>query len=301
LLNEAIRPATAMIGGLTVGPGVSYIPISAAQGYQYNLALANATFNTIYNGTAYLKDVGFTILICYNSDSPTRVAMASLLADPVKGIPSLNSRYKVLTFAIPWGQYLYAAEYGEMPLWILGWLADYPDAHDFSYPFYQSTGTFSGSQMYANATIDDLVNTAGASTNATERQILYNRLERGVIADDPSVMVDQPVGRHFQRDWMCGWYYNQILPGGYFYPQWKAYYTPQKLSSTSTYPLSSFLSFDITYNGIVDMTDIGFAALAYGSSYGPPIKTNWDFRCDVDNNRQIDMSDIGYMALYYGK
>jgi len=39
--------------------------------------------------------------------------------------------------------------------------------------------------------------------------------------DVPGIGLHQPLGRHYERDWVKGWYYNPILPnadlGGYFY------------------------------------------------------------------------------------
>jgi len=300
MLGEAVRPATALISGLTVGPGVPYVPLPPPpkNGYVFNATKAKELFQQVTNGTHRLWDIGFTILIAYNSDSPFRVAAANLIKECIE---SLNPKFHVIIYDLPWSQYLYASLYGELPYWLLGWLADFPDVHNFAHPFYHSEGDFGGAQGYHNPDVDHLIETAAAEINPARRQTLYRQLEYMVIEDCPSVPTVQGIGRHFQRDWIVGWHYNQIRPGLYAYSVWKGYYTPHKLLDTAVQPWSNFLPFDIDYSGSVTMDDIGFACLAFGSSYGPPIHPRWNFRADVDNNRQIDMTDIGYICLYFGK
>lgn len=55
---------------------------------------------------------------------------------------------------------------------------------------------------------------------------------------------------------------------------------------------------DVNGDGWVDMTDIGFACLAYGSHPG---HENWNPNIDVTYDSFIDMNDIGYMCLNYGE
>jgi len=299
MAGEAIKPATALISGLTVGPGVPYNPLPpSASPYTFNLTKAEELFRSVSNGTHNLWDIGFTMIIAYNTDSPTRVAASTLLKNAIE---SLNPKFHIIRHSITWSEYTYAFLYMELPLWICGWLADFPDVHNFAMPFYHSHGDFSGSQGYYDEEVDNLIETAIAETDAAVRQSLYSQLEEIVLEECPSVTTIQGIGRHFERDWIVGWYYNQITPGLYAYNVWKGYYTPHKLLDTPVQPWSEYLPFDITYNGVVDMDDIGFAALAFGSSFGPPIHARWNFRADVDNNRQVDMTDIGWIALYYGR
>jgi hypothetical protein len=114
-------------------------------------------------------------------------------------------------------------------------------------------------------------------------------------------MLDQSVGRHFERDWICGWYYNPSYPGLYAYNLWKWYYAPHALTDNSTQPMSNRLPVDLNYDGQVNMIDITIAARAFGSEFGPPIHPRWQFRADVNNDRKINIIDIAYVAKYYGK
>ena len=39
----------------------------------------------------------------------------------------------------------------------IGWMADFPDPHDFALPFYRTGGSFAAWQAYSNPTMDALV------------------------------------------------------------------------------------------------------------------------------------------------
>ncbi|MGD8545808.1 MAG: cohesin domain-containing protein, partial [Candidatus Bathyarchaeota archaeon] len=54
---------------------------------------------------------------------------------------------------------------------------------------------------------------------------------------------------------------------------------------------------DINWDGIVDMRDIGLAAMAFGSEPGHP---RWNPICDLNNDDKIDMKDIAMVARNFG-
>jgi len=114
-------------------------------------------------------------------------------------------------------------------------------------------------------------------------------------------MLVQPLQRHFERDWIAGWYYNPSYPGIYGYNLWKCYYIPQALLDNSTQPTSNDLPVDINYDGKIDIVDIAKVAQAFGSDYGPPTHQRWNFRADIDNNRIVDIADIRAVANYFGQ
>ena len=56
--------------------------------------------------------------------------------------------------------------------------------------------------------------------------------------------------------------------------------------------------YDVNNDGIVDISDIYLAALAFGTTPGDP---GWDPRCDVNKDDIIDIADIYMIALHYGE
>ena len=282
-LGEAIAPATAIIPGLAC-----YDP--SVQGYYYDLSKAAEEFQLVPD----LWDTGFTITICYNTGNIARQRAAEMLET---NIESINSKFHVDVLALDWGtQYLPAMVSSQLSCFIIGWLADYPDPHNFAFPFYHSQGTFAEWQKYSNPDMDALIEEGIRESDPDVRCQIYHDIQVLAVEDCPSVPLYDAIGRHFERNWVVGWYHNVIYPGFYFYTLWKWYYAPLNTDTTTDRTPS-----DVNYDGKVDMMDIGWSCLAYGSTYGPPQHVRWNFRCDVNNDRKVDMMDIGFICLDYGK
>jgi len=284
----ATQPATAIIQGLT------YYNASIT-GYSYNLAKATALLNSVPG----LNTTGFTLDLYYNTGNTARMEACQLLAS---AIGSINSKYVIKVAGLPWDTYLGDMEESEVPMFSIGWLVDFPDPHDFAFPFYDSAGAYGAWQaLPSNWPMDSTVLLGIATPDGPARQAIYNTLQQEAVTYCPDFPTDQPLGSHFQQDWVQGWYYNAVYPGIEFYNEWKWYYSPQaQLSSTPTGPLSEDNTADLNYDGKVDMKDIAVAAASFGSSYGPPVPNNWVYRADVNNDRKVDMKDIAYIASYFG-
>lgn len=149
--------------------------------------------------------------------------------------------------------------------------------------------------------MDNLIEQGIGTPDGSARRAIHTQIQQLAIADCPSFTTDQYFGRHFERDWVAGWYYNPSYPGINFYNLWKWYHVPHALIDNSTQPTSSQVPFDVDYDGTVNMKDIGSVARSFGASYGPPLDPRWIFRCDVNNDRRIDMKDIGIVVKNFGK
>jgi peptide/nickel transport system substrate-binding protein len=287
-LGEAWQPATAIIPGLPY-----YDP--TVKGYYYNLTKAAQEFQQVPG----LWDTGFTMVVLYNTGNLPRERAAHIIEE---NIESLNPKFHIEVSSVDWKPYLRACLYHQTPLFIIGWLADYPDAHNFAYAFYYSHGAFGAWQLYHNPTMDELVERGIATPEGPERAAIYKQIQLLAVADCPSVPIDQAIGRHWERDWVVGWYYNPIYPGVYAYNLWKWYYIPHALlSTTPTHPTCNYLPHDVTYDGKVDAKDIGTVGKAFGSSPGPPVHPRWCYRADVNNDRKVDAKDLGMVCKLFGK
>ena len=288
-LGEAIHPATAIIPGLPC-----YDP--TVEGYYYDLDKAVEEFQKVPG----LWDTGFTITVLYNEGNLARQTAANLLKSAIE---SLNPKFHVEVTMTDWRSYLRACLYHQTPVFIIGWLADYPDPHNFAFAFYYSKGAFAVWQLYENATLDQLIEQGIREPDPEKRCQIYHEVQVLAVADCPSTTLDQPIGRHFERDWVVDWYYNPIYAGIYAYNLWKWYYVPHALlleSGTLTQPWCNYLPFDVNYDGVIDGIDISIVAKAFGSDPGPPIHERWCFRADVSNDRIVDGVDLTYVCRYFG-
>ncbi|MCD6511932.1 MAG: ABC transporter substrate-binding protein [Thaumarchaeota archaeon] len=211
LLGEAIRPANPIAKGLP-------FYWEDAPKYEYNLTLAEEYFKKAWGGEVWEK--GFSLTITYNVGNLARKTACEILK---YNIESLNPKFKIYIRAVEWPTFLRDMVKSRLPIFLIGWLADYPDPHNFVHPFMHSKGTFAAWQHYSNPEVDELIEEGISTVNATKRAEIYHKLALLYYEDVPSVPLAQPVDRHYERDWVKGWYYNPIYPGVYFYPLSKGY------------------------------------------------------------------------------
>jgi len=97
-----------------------------------------------------------------------------------------------------------------LPMFQIGWAADYPDAHNFVFPYMHSAGTFSGWQNYSNPEVDALIADGISATTSAERESIYRELDQLYYDEVPGIIIAQPLGRRYFRDWVTGWYFNPV-------------------------------------------------------------------------------------------
>jgi hypothetical protein len=260
-----------------------------------------------------------TFTVCYNTGNVGRQTAAEMFANNVN---SLNNKFHLNTLGIPWGStYLPQMVAGELPIFIIGWLADYPDPDNFVFPFMHSQGTFAAYQHYSNSRVDDLVTFGATCSDDTTpydgsfdvanpiplfdnqgglppdltwpRRSTYYELQRLYYDDAPGVCLVQAAGRRYERDWLRGWYYNPIYPGSDYYHLWKA--------------LTHFG--DATNNGAVDLFDAGYVSghfSAAGLPYNPAADMNGgkggltgvEFIRGMGDGT-VDITDIGLVSAFF--
>ena len=244
-----------------------------------------------------LWETGFTLELVVNIGI-SRMTLLEMIAHDVN---SLNPKFHCSVLGLNWADYLKALYAKQLPLFMLGWLADYPDSHNLAFPFYRSTGIFAARQAYNNPMMDELIDQGIETLDGPARATIYSQIQQLAIRDCPSVALDTSIIRHFEQTWVCGWYYNPSYAGSYFANVWKWYYTPQAQLDAVTNVTANLLPYDSDYDGKIDMVDIGMAAASFGAVFGPPIGARWVYRCDFNNDRKINMKDIGGVAKNFGK
>ncbi|MEM2105742.1 MAG: hypothetical protein QXV21_04660, partial [Candidatus Bathyarchaeia archaeon] len=179
-----------------------------------------------------------------------------------------------------------------LPAFMLGWLADYADIHNFAYPYAHSWGTVAYSQRYHNPTVDSLIEQGLYSPDGPIRQNIYYQIENIFYNEVPTVPLYVTVERQYMRDWVQGWYYNPLYPGIYAYNKWK-------WPMTTIVGTEGYFEGDMNYDGRVNFDDVQVVVDIFGAKGGLKFDPKWYFTCDFDDmphyrwrNRQIDMGDI---------
>jgi len=240
-LNESVSPVTPII------PGISYYDQSIGQiesptinqrkkygiadepagQLAYDLALAATYLQAAWGGQLWAN--GFTIDAVYNEGNLARMVAAQLTKDAFDYMnANYGTKFTINLVSMPLSVYRSEWKAHKLPYFVSGWLADYPDAQDFAFPFMHSNGGFSryqgylGATSFPNALVDSHIDAGIATTVPSERQGNYTWLQHYYVDNAPGFVLSQPTGRHWERDWVQGWYYNPIYPGNYVYDLWKA-------------------------------------------------------------------------------
>jgi peptide/nickel transport system substrate-binding protein len=173
---------------------------------------AEAAFREAHGGR--LWETGFTFTVLFNSGNTARQCLAQVVKS---GLEGLNQKFKVDVRGVTWAQYLSLYRAGKLPMWIIGWSADYPDPDNFVSPYLHSTGTYASAQSYAASQVDQLIEQGRTETDPGRRDEIYAELQEIAYNDVPTIWLD-PVALVVMRSWVQGWYNNPTFPGLYMYP-----------------------------------------------------------------------------------
>jgi peptide/nickel transport system substrate-binding protein len=193
--------------------------------YGHDLDKAEQLLKEAHDGELWEK--GFTFTILYNTGNESRKTAAEIFE---ANIEKLNDKFEIKVRGVDWSTYLDQMISTKLPLFIIGWLADFPDPHNFVTPFMASDGTFSGWQgegmkEMAQNKFDPLIQKAMETVDTEERKEIYYELQK--LAHDMAIDVwlPQAEGTRFVRSWVQDVPFNPMFADGhsYLYPIWKGY------------------------------------------------------------------------------
>jgi len=215
-LGEATKPRGPII------EGIPYLN-PEQEVYSFDPKKAEEHFKKAWNGEVWKK--GFKLTILYNTGNLPRQTAAHIFKDNVEALNP--EKFKIEVRPVDWPTYLDLLPAHKLTMFIIGWLADYPDPHNYIYTYMHSSGDYAEYQSYSNPLVDELVKKGIETINPKERERIYNELQIIYYDDVPSIGLDQRIVRQYERDWVKGWYYNPMFPncdtGGYLYQQSKGY------------------------------------------------------------------------------
>jgi peptide/nickel transport system substrate-binding protein len=292
LINELLKEIAYQ--PITFAPsGLPYVNLTQSY-YSLYIEKAKEEFALAWNGQ--LLSTGFTITLPYPNTFSASVCQNIAQYIVNIGNEIASGKFHVQLKMVSWSQFPEALQRHELPTFMVGWLSDYADIHNFAYSFLHSNGAFASFQNYKNQAINDLIDNGVRVPDGPLRQAIYYQLEELYYEDVPSVPLYSPVTRCYLRDRVYGYYYNALYPGIFAYNIWK--WTYQKG--------------DVNYDGKVSMTDIVTVVNSFGS-YAYKDKTfafhsRWNFHCDIDDSpryrwrdQKIDMGDITQICSNFGK
>jgi peptide/nickel transport system substrate-binding protein len=233
--------------------------------------LGNATFTPdLLNGTVW--DSGFKLTLTYNTGNDMRRIACVMISDFFGNLSTYNGRvgnpFTVIVTNIDWSVYLDQWENFELPIWSIGWLADFADADNFMRPYMHSQGDFAYFQLYSvdngyALTKDSLLDQALMETNETTRKALYRDLAMIYYNDCPSMPIVCPRGRRWTNYWVKGWYYDALYPAFYI----RDYFKMDNCWFDVTGP-TKYVS-----DGVCNIRDVNYLILAFNAKAPQPGQT----------------------------
>jgi peptide/nickel transport system substrate-binding protein len=253
---------------------------------------------------------GFKISIYYNSGNVPRQLACEYIKATFDYINSVYGKNFIIDIQGPdWATYLEMLEAMEMPLYSIGWLADFADADNWVRPYMHSYGDFSYFQNYTawngwttpgprtGLDKDTLIDLALSTPDGEERATYYADLDDIYIMGCPSFPICQPFGRVWMKYWVKGWYYNGLYSGYYYYHLYKE----DSCWADVTGPTVG------RPDGVCNMRDVGYIAQHFGArAPDPSYDPKWapgSYGCggaDVYGDRKVDMRDIGLACRHFG-
>ena len=182
--------------------------------YEFSLLKAVGEFKLAWDGELWEKGCEFNIF--YNEGNDVRKAAVDMLSTYAKMI---NPKFNITPVGVQWSAYLKGFLTEKLPIFTIGWGADYPDPHNFAPVYMGSRGDFSGFfgeayREFARENVDPLLEKGLKETDPVKRVEIYKELTK--IAHDQaiSLYLYQPGANNVQRNWIKGWYFNPMIPNG---------------------------------------------------------------------------------------
>ncbi len=193
--------------------GIPGYTADAALFYGFSLEKAAEEFKLAWGGQLWEKGCKFNIF--YNEGNDVRKAASDILSTYAK---MLNPKFNLEPIGVQWSAYLKAFLTEKLPIFTIGWQADYPDPHNWAPVYMGSQGDYAGFfgeayREFARKNVDPLLKEGLKETDPVKRIEIYKKLTQ--IAHDQAISIYdyQPGGNHVQRLYINGWYYNPIIPG----------------------------------------------------------------------------------------
>ncbi|MBI4369922.1 MAG: ABC transporter substrate-binding protein [Elusimicrobia bacterium] len=180
--------------------------------YLYDSVKAKKYLEQAWGGQVW--DKGFRMAIYYDANNTYRQMACEILK---RGVEALNSKFKIDLRGIQWSTYLAESRAHKLPIFKIGWTADYTDPHNFAYAFLHSRGSYPLRQGFGYPEWDRMIDEANVTIDAKKREMIYFKLQEMAFEEVPQIYTDQPLVFRAMRDWVKGFYWNPMFPGVYFY------------------------------------------------------------------------------------
>ncbi len=194
MLYQSTVPAAETI----VPPGMPDYDNEGLAGPEYDPAAAQALLeDSSYRGAEGLP----TITLHVASAAPQTDTVAEAIAVTLEE----NLGISVEIEQSDWGDFLEGLDdpYHPYQMYVLGWIADYPDPENFLKVLFDSA-SYDNHSRYSNAQVDRLLAEAGLEMDRETRHLLYLEAEKVVLAEAPVIPLYHDVEYRLTKPYIKG-------------------------------------------------------------------------------------------------
>jgi peptide/nickel transport system substrate-binding protein len=170
-----------------------------------DLEAAENFFRLAWDGAVW--ETGFEFTALHNAGNTTRETLLNIIKDNLEFI---NPRFTMNVRSLPWPDFLARSAERKIPLFALGWCADYADARNFINTFYDNDGFYAARTSIDIPVIQEIIDEADVILDQETRGFLYRSI--GTLHHDQAPMIVYPVPTEFilARDNISGIYFNPM-------------------------------------------------------------------------------------------
>jgi peptide/nickel transport system substrate-binding protein len=178
----------------------------------YNASHALYTYDPteakkLFQQAGYSKDKPSNFTIYYNAGNDGRKTACLLLKDTIE---KYDLGITINVQEIDWPTYTAMNREKKLPLFYLGWQADFPSADNFIGPFCYSKGYYADKVAYNNSQVDAIYQKAIKETDPVKQAAMYDQITDLVNDDYAYMWVDQGMNFWVTRPELKGYVYNPM-------------------------------------------------------------------------------------------
>lgn len=163
-----------------------------------------------------LWDVGFRLTVGYNAGNQERQSVAQIFRD---NISAVNPLFKLESQSLEWPNYIEAQRNRKLPFYIVGWIEDIPDPHNWTFTY---TLGYVGSRQNLPKELKDqfrpLVEKGATEIDPAKRAAIYKEFNKLYFENMPAILLAQAGARRYFQRWVNGYYTNALYSWFYYYP-----------------------------------------------------------------------------------
>lgn len=189
----------------------------------YNESIVSSPYNTtdaklLLQKAGFSKDKPTTLVIAFNKGNTGRQTQALMLKSTIE---SYDLGITIDIQELTWGTLLDKQKKGDLDMFTLGWIADYPAADDFIGPFAASDVYFARQVKYKNDAVDALYKDSMTTTDPAKQVQDYDQIQAILMTDNPYIMVNQPPYWDVMSNKLKGYTHNVLDSQHIYYPMYK--------------------------------------------------------------------------------